>query len=250
MKIFQEELFNSLPDGIFFDLDNTFYSYSPAHEAAQDSVRAKAMQMFSISKKHFDNACIEARTQIKKQLPDHAASHSRLLYFQRMLEIMGLGSQILLALDFEQTYWRTFLAKARLFEGVKEVLDELRLQGVALAIVTDLTAQIQFRKIVLFELDKFFDCVVTSEEAGFEKPHHAPFLLAENKLRLKNGIIWMVGDSVAKDIRGAKAALGAVTIQKLHTGIKLGQGDYAPDAAFSEFPEFLKLIQKLKRRNV
>ena len=27
---------------------------------------------------------------------------------QRMLEIMGLSSQVLLALDLEQTYWRTY----------------------------------------------------------------------------------------------------------------------------------------------
>ena len=41
---------------------------------------------------------------------------------QRMLEIMGLGSQVLLALDLEQTYWRTFLGNAVLFEVLKNFL--------------------------------------------------------------------------------------------------------------------------------
>jgi HAD superfamily hydrolase (TIGR01549 family) len=102
-----------------------------------------------------------------------------------MLEIMGVGSQVLLALDFEQTYWRTFLSHAVLFEGVKELLDDLRLLGIPTAIVTDLTAQIQFRKVVYFNLDHYFDYIVTSEEAGYDKPHPAPFQIALEKMRPK-----------------------------------------------------------------
>lgn len=120
-----------------------------------------------------------------------------------MLEIMGLGSQVLLALDFEQTYWRTFLSNAILFDDVKELLDDLRLLGIPTAIVTDLTAQIQFRKVVYFGLDQYFDYIVTSEEAGFDKPHPAPFTIALEKMRPKGNTIWMIGDNPVNDIRGA-----------------------------------------------
>jgi putative hydrolase of the HAD superfamily len=51
-------------------------------------------------------------------------------------------------LDFEQTYWRTFFSNSVLFDGVKELLDDIRLLGIPAAIVTDLTAQIRFRKVV------------------------------------------------------------------------------------------------------
>ena len=76
---------------------------------------------------------------------------------QRMLKLW-LRSQVLLALDLEQTYWRTFLANAVLFENAKDLLDDLRL-GIPTAIVTDLTAQIQFRKVIYFGLDKYFDFI-------------------------------------------------------------------------------------------
>jgi hypothetical protein len=109
-----------LPDAVLFDTDNTLYPYDPAHAAAQQAVKEKVMNTFSISGKDFDEAFSEARKQIKTRLGHTASSHSRLLYLQRMLEIMGLGSQVLLALDFEQTYWRRFLANAILFEEVKE----------------------------------------------------------------------------------------------------------------------------------
>ena len=74
---------------------------------------------------------------------------------QRMLEIIGLKSQILLSLDFEQTYWRNFFVNATLFENVLEFLDEIRLLNIPLIAITDLTAQIQFRKIIYFGLDNF-----------------------------------------------------------------------------------------------
>ena len=79
-----------------------------------------------------------------------------------MLEYMGLGSQILLSLDLEQTYWRTFLSHAILFNHVKELLDDLRLSSISTAVMTDLTTQIQFRKLVYFGLDSYFNFIVTS----------------------------------------------------------------------------------------
>ena len=174
IKFFSKERFNRLPDAILFDTDNTLYPYAPAHAAAQRAVREKVVNTFSIKPDDFDKAFNDARQQVKTRLKHSAASHSRLLYMQRMLEIMGLGSQVLLALDFEQTYWRTFLSNAILFDEVKELLDDLRLLAIPTAIVTDLTAQIQFRKVVYFGLDHYFDYIVTSEEAGFDKPHAAP----------------------------------------------------------------------------
>ena len=104
-----------LPKGILFDTDNTLYAYEPAHTAAQIAVKKKVTARFSISPIEFDNAYAAARDQVKKRLGATASSHSRLLYLQGMLELLGLGSQILLALDFEQTYWRNFLANAKLF---------------------------------------------------------------------------------------------------------------------------------------
>ena len=246
MKIFSQDRFTRLPDAILFDTDNTLYPYDPAHALAQQAVRAKVVKTFSINPEDFDNAFREARKQIKARLGDTASSHSRLLYLQRMLEIMGLGSQVLLALDFEQTYWRTFLSHAVLFDDVKELLDDLRLLGIPTAIVTDLTAQIQFRKVVYFGLDQHFDYIVTSEEAGFDKPHAAPFEIAIEKMRPKGDCVWMIGDNPINDIRGARETINAVTLQKTHEGTKVGKGENAPDAQFSHFGEIRKFVGQLE----
>lgn len=245
IKIYSKERLNRLPDAILFDTDNTLYPYDPAHMAAQNAVRDKVVNTFAIKANDFDKAFKEARDQVKTRLKQTASSHSRLLYLQRMLEIMGLGSQVLLALDFEQTYWRTFLSNAILFDDVKELLDDLRLLGIPTAIVTDLTAQIQFRKVVYFGLDNYFDYIVTSEEAGFDKPHEAPFQIALEKMVPKGDCIWMIGDNPVNDIRGAREKINAVTLQKIHEGTPLGTGENAPDAAFNEFGELRRLIVRL-----
>ena len=245
MDIYKPELFSRLPDAFLFDTDNTLYPYDPAHAAAHAAVREKVVSTFSISPDDFEKAFKEARNQVKARLKHTASSHSRLLYLQRMLEIMGLGSQVLLALDFEQTYWRTFLSNAVLFDGVKELLDDIRLLGIPTAIVTDLTAQIQFRKVVYFGLDHYFDYIVTSEEAGFDKPHEAPFEIALEKMRPQGDCIWMIGDNPINDIRGAREKIQAITLQKIHTGVDLGIGGDAPDASFADFASLRKLIAKL-----
>lgn len=246
MKITNPSCFTRLPNAVLFDTDNTLYPYDPAHRAAQQAVKEKVVSTFSIGPKDFDATFNEARNQIKARLGHTASSHSRLLYLQRMLEIMGLGSQVLLALDFEQTYWRTFLANAKLFDDVKELLDDLRLLGIPTAIVTDLTAQIQFRKVVYFGLDHYFNYIVTSEEAGFDKPHEAPFQIALEKMQPKGECIWMIGDNPINDIRGGKEKIDAVTLQKIHEGVELGEGVNAPDASFKEFKDLRQLLAKIE----
>lgn len=248
VKIINAARFNRLPDAILFDTDNTLYPYDPAHETAMNAVREKVTRTFSISAEAFDKAYAEARGQVKKRLLHTAASHSRLLYFQRMLEIIGLGSQVMLALDFEQTYWRTFLSSAILFDDVKELLDDLRLLGIPTAIVTDLTAQIQFRKVVYFGLDHYFDYIVTSEEAGHDKPHKAPFQIAVEKMQPKGDCVWMIGDNPLNDIQGGREQIGAVTLQKLHDGVEAGSGAMEPDGLFHNYRELRKLLVKLGGR--
>jgi len=245
MKINNHERFTRLPDAFLFDTDNTLYPYDPAHAAAQSAVREKVTKTFSISQDDFDKAFNQARTEVKSRLKHTASSHSRLLYLQRMLEIMGLGSQVLLALDFEQTYWRTFLTNAILFDGVKELLDDIRLLGIPTAVVTDLTAQIQFRKVVYFGLDYLFDYIVTSEEAGFDKPHDAPFQIALQKMRPKGDNIWMIGDDPVNDIKGAREKINSVTLQKIHSGVVVGSGSCEADAIFNEYRELRNLLKHI-----
>jgi HAD superfamily hydrolase (TIGR01549 family) len=233
------------PACVVFDTDNTLYPYQPSHEKAMHAARQKAVRVLGITEAEFDSAFAEARRQTKVRLKGTASSHSRLLYFQRMLELLGLRTQVIMALDFEQTYWRTFLTNSQLFEEVTDFLDDLRHAGIPTAIITDLTAQIQFRKIVYWALDQYFDHVVTSEEAGFDKPNHAPFDVAREKLGNAGGPLWMIGDDPVCDIQGARRCIGAVTLQKRHQGVRILEGEAGPDAVFDHFGELRAFLARL-----
>jgi len=231
------------PKAVVFDTDNTLYPYEAAHNAAMEAVRSKGISSLNVTQQEFDGAFKKARSDVKKKLQDTASSHSRLLYFQRTIEYLGLGTKILLTLDLEQAYWRAFLINARLFPGVKDFIYQLKSDKVITANVTDLTAQIQFRKMVYLGMDEHFDYVVTSEEAGKDKPHSAPFDIILSKIGVAPSDIWMIGDNPINDIEGALAA-GMVPFQKIHDGVKVSQ--IIKDGNGIAFEDFYKLLDVYK----
>jgi len=234
-----------LPKAIIFDTDNTLYPYFPPHNKATESVEEKVKKLLGIEKAVFRSAFKEAREEIKLRLGDTASSHSRLLYMQRTIEKLELGTRILITLDLEQTYWRTFLSHCRLFPGVSDFIQLLRSKGVHTANITDLTAQIQFRKLVYFGLDEFFDYVVTSEEAGADKPDKKPFEVALEKLQLEPENIWMIGDCPTSDMFGA-GNMGMIKVQKFHSGVKVVKTGMAkPDYVFAHYSELISIINQL-----
>lgn len=245
MGINSKKLFEA-PEAVIFDTDNTLYPYDPAHKAATIAIEKKVEDILGIDREKFNATFIEARTEIKNRLGNVASSHSRLLYLQRTIEKLELGTRILTVLDLEQTYWRTFLSHCRLFPGVIDFIQILKSYGIVTANITDLTAQIQFRKLVYFGLDELFNYVVTSEEAGRDKPDIMPFKLALEKLQISEEKVWMIGDSAQSDIYGANKNFNMITIQKIHKGVEIGIDESSPDMTFNDYSELEKMINKLK----
>lgn len=244
LKVINKNLKIIKPDAVLFDTDNTLYEYEPANNKAVKAVANKIKNLIGISEKRFFEKYLQAKNEVKMQLGKTASSHSRLLYFQRLLEILGFKSQLLIALDLEQTFWRTFLENAPLFDGVKELFFMLKKEKIPIAIVTDLTSHIQLRKLTYFGLEDVFDAVVTSEEVGADKPDPKVFLLALKKLKLtKKNSIWMIGDNPYADIYGGKK-INAFTLQKLHKGIKQGTDQNMPDVVFNNFFHLSSFFKK------
>ena len=243
MKKISQEILYRRPQAVLFDTDNTLYDYFPANKLAEEAVCKKAENLLGIKRKDFFYYYNLSKSEIKKNIPNTASSHSRLLYFQRMIELLGFKSKLLLALDFEQTFWRNFLVNSPLFPGVEETLVFLKKQNIPIAVVTDLTAHIQLRKLTYFGLQDTFDAVVTSEEVGIDKPDKKNFKFALRKLNLpENSFFWMIGDNPKADIFGAKQ-LDALTFQKIHSKCKIGKASHSPDYVFREYFSFLEKIK-------
>ena len=146
---------NGLPKAVIFDTDNTLYPYLPAHKEATRAVEEKVEKQLGINKAIFRPAFKEARQEIKNRLGNVASSHSRLLYMQRTIEKLELGTRILTTLDLEQTYWRTFLSNCKLFPGVLDFIQLLKSKGVITANITDLKAHIKFNNCFQNRIEVF-----------------------------------------------------------------------------------------------
>jgi putative hydrolase of the HAD superfamily len=222
MKIHAPAALGQLPKLVIFDLDNTLYPYEPAHAAGMAALIAKAQDRLGPSGGRFLAAFTEARGVLKQDLGPCAAAHDRLLYMHRTLEVLGLKSQPLLALDFEQTYWRAFLNASTLRPGARSLLDTLRSLGIDRVLVTDLTTRIQFRKLVYHGIDEAFEYILTSEEAGGDKPSDIIWYQLRKKIGNIEPPIWSIGDDVDKDLAGPAAYFGAVGIHVTEDGAQPG----------------------------
>ncbi len=200
--------------GVLFDLDNTLYSYREPSEAGISGAYRKFIDLKGAgraSRKVFEDAYLASRAEIHKELSGTASSHNRILYFQRLLEKLGSRASPREILALNSEYWRAFLSKMRLVGGARELLSKLRTKGLKIGILTDLTTEIQLRKLEKLGISQYVDFVVTSEEAGNDKPHSVMFFLALRKMGLPPEKVAIVGDNPVADIEGAKY-VGMVTI--------------------------------------
>lgn len=189
---------------VILDLDDTLYAYKPLDEEARERVREYLCERLDISVQKYEEAYRFGRSETKRRLGDVGASHNRLLYFQKTLEYLSVRP-LPMSLRMYEIYWGTFLEKMHLYDGVREFLDSIYEHGIKVVICTDLTAHIQHRKIEKLGLIEDVYYLVTSEEAGREKPAPEIFELCLDKLKMSADEVCCIGDSQVKDVDGAMA---------------------------------------------
>ena len=192
---------------LLVDIDNTLYDYNSTHAIAKKSVIKFCKNQFNIDETTISKAYDTARKKVHIELSETAASHNRLLYFQKMCEILNINP-LQESFKLYNIYWDIFLENITPFDGVYELLKKYKNK---ICLVTDLTAHIQYRKIEKLKLYEYCQTLVTSEEVGKEKPHPYMFMLALQKVDLKANEVCMIGDCFKKDIFGA-TSLGIDTI--------------------------------------
>jgi len=222
--------------GLLLDIDNTLYDYNSTHKHAIEKVINYCMNTFNITEHKLKDSYALARKRVHIELSETASSHNRLLYFQKMLEILKINP-LEYSYIIYNIYWDNFLEYMKPFDGIYELLEKYKNN---ICLVTDLTAHIQYRKIKKLKLDKYCNKIVSSEEAGKEKPHPYMFIYALQKLNLQTNEVCMLGDSFKKDIFGALN----LDIQSiwLNREEKIEVYDKSKVLVVKEFKEILELL--------
>lgn len=189
---------------IILDLDDTLYAYESLNEAAVSALQDYTCNIFGVSAEEFSKAYGWARNETKKMLGETGASHNRILYCQKTLEYLG-KRPTKCALDMYEAYWGYMLKNMVLREGVLELLEYCADEKIKIGICSDLTTHIQHRKLRQLGITNYVDAIVTSEEAGAEKPAPVMFKMILSKLGVNPEDALYVGDSLKKDIMGAEA---------------------------------------------
>lgn len=190
---------------VLFDIDNTLYSYDDAHKAAWEALCAYAREHLGMDRDTLTRGIAEAADVVARRLgAPCAALHDRMLRCQILLERNGLPLHHAIAMN--DLYWDTLIGSAEPSPGILDCLTKLKAAGYILGIGTDMTLDYQLKKLVKLQMLPLFDFLVTSEEVNIEKPDAKLFLLCAQKAGVAPEECLFIGDSLKKDVLGAKNA--------------------------------------------
>ncbi|MCH4157036.1 MAG: HAD-IA family hydrolase [Acidaminococcaceae bacterium] len=123
--------------------------------------------------------------------------------------------------------------KAKAIPGMYQTLTELQKRDIKLAIVTSKFEVTARKALQLFNLEKFFSCVIGNGQVKKPKPDAEPSLAALKVLGLNGADCLCVGDSPYDLISGRAAGCRTVAVNYslFDHGqlLKLGQPDYCID---------------------
>ncbi len=188
-----------------FDLDDTLYSsWEEADRAAYVAVGSCAEGLCGIPAQTFTDMFHQKRLEVFQELGSIGSAHNRGLYAQRALEALDINP-IPYATAIFEAYWEAVLNTIVLRPEIPQIFTDLRQAGVKIGICTNMTAEIQLRKLQRLGVADMIDIFVSSEEAGADKPHPAAFALALAKANAAPQEAVFIGDNYHHDVIGAAA---------------------------------------------
>lgn len=124
--------------------------------------------------------------------------------FERLLEDGGREAT---EEDWDR-FWRQYLdahvGVMKPYPDAAECVDRVGALGIHVGLLSDVDIDFLDFALGVVEMRGRFDAITTSEEAGYGKPNPIPFRLALQKAGCTGEEAVYVGDSIAKDVEGAK----------------------------------------------
>lgn len=188
---------------VIFDIDNTMYSFDEAHRSAMAALSDYTEKHFGMSTAETKELAAKCMNMITERLGDNnAAIHNRLIRFQCFLEQVGCVDYQK-AMEMYHTYWDTLIEVMEPESGLLPLLERLKEKGIKIGVGSDMTSYIQYKKLEKIGALGYLDFIVTSEEAGAEKPDPQFFELCVKKAGCRPEECVFIGDNLRKDVEGS-----------------------------------------------
>lgn len=185
---------------VVFDLDDTLISEKEYIRSGFRVVSSKVATDYKLDTKSVYDTMINLFNQSSKNV------------FNRLLDEFNVEYRIEYIKELIEVY-RTHMPEVNLYEDGKEIIEYLYNNGLKLGIITDGYEVTQKNKLEVLDIDKYFECIVVTDELGREywKPHRKAYDIVKEKLGVKYEEMIYVGDNVNKDFVTANE-LGIKTI--------------------------------------
>lgn len=193
---------------IFFDLDRTLWDFDAAAEVAFERLyETYELKKLGIPSAHeFHEVYHPLNEQLwvlyrEDKITKEALNRTR---FYLPLEHYGIHDTALAdRLSTDYVYWSPRIV--RLIPGTMELLDYLK-PKYHLHLVTNGFEEVQHTKLSGSGMEPYFETLTVSEEVGVKKPNPEIFHYALEKAHATAKESLVVGDEMAVDIDGARAA--------------------------------------------
>lgn len=182
-------------NAVFFDIDDTLYDTSGFARLAR---KAAINVMIDAGLPLSSDEAYKLLREIIKEKGSNYDKHFNVL----TKRVFGEEKPLLIALGMI-TYHNVKFALLRLFPETMSTLIYLKSKGYHLGVISNGVTIKQWEKLIRLGLHHFFDEVVTSQEAGVEKPDERIFQLALDRMGCKADKSIMVGNKFNDDILGA-----------------------------------------------
>ena len=209
---------------LFFDLDHTLWDHqSNADETLADLYQDYQLFKFgAFSERSFQDTFHKVNHALwhdyhQGKVDQHFIRNER---FKKVLSTLGVT-------DFEEyleigaAYLHRCPRKGYLMPYTLETLQYLD-SRYSMTIITNGFEEVQDVKLANSGISKYFDLVITSEKAGWLKPHKGIFDYALSQVKVDRTECVMIGDNPDTDISGARDA-GIDQIYYNSRGLKNGQ---------------------------
>ncbi len=208
---------------ILFDLDNTLIDFMQMkEESCKTAVQAMIIAGLKMDEKEAYSKLM--KTYFKVGLESDVA-------FTHFLKETGNFNHKILAAAINK-YLETKTRYIVPYPNVKSVLQELKENGLVIAILTDAPKTKAYQRLLIMEIEHFFSFVIGFEDTNLKKHTGLPLKMGIKLLKkqipdLLNSEILMVGDSIKRDLIPAKLLGLKTAIAKYgQTEVEEGKVDF------------------------
>ena len=235
---------------VFFDLDETLLDDDASMRRAVAAVCASLAEGYGLSAERLSKAYIDFASAAWAELGSVTATDvlrdGRAIRVWMWTEVLGKFDPRLRAVA-ERAAEQYSLARRRtyaLFEDVIPAIESLA-ASYRLGVVTNGPGDTQREKLGALELDRYFETVVVSGDAGVGKPDPAIFGLALEALDLEPHRAVHVGDSLASDVAGAARA-GIHTVWLNRSGAALPRAAVRPGTTIDTLVDLSAVVSRIR----